>query len=235
MPALSAAGGTGTFGISAGVAPDLTNGYAMRLASAYTKTTSAWAVGSATGSLDTGAIANSTWYHVYLIRRPDTGVVDVIISTSAGSPTLPANYTQYRRIGAMLTNSSAQWAKFTQDGDTFLWDVPTLSVNNQPVDTVTRTYTMGTPVGIKTDALINVLIFASSAAGMVVSSPNTAVQAVGTPTGNSNINCASGSIQTAAQMRIQTDTSALVRFVASLANVSLYVTTIGWVDRRGRG
>ena len=49
--------------------------FLLSLASAYTKTTSAWGVGTGNGSLDTGSIANSTWYHVYLIKRVDTGVV----------------------------------------------------------------------------------------------------------------------------------------------------------------
>lgn len=48
---LSTAGSSATFGISAGVAVDSTNAGFMSLASAYTKTTSAWAVGTATGAL----------------------------------------------------------------------------------------------------------------------------------------------------------------------------------------
>ena len=49
----------------------------MLLASAYTKTTGSWAVGSGNGGLDTGTITNSTWYHVFLMQRPDTEVVDI--------------------------------------------------------------------------------------------------------------------------------------------------------------
>ena len=51
---LSAAGSSASFGIAAGAASG------MVLGSAYTKTTSSWAVGSGNGALDTGAIANNT-------------------------------------------------------------------------------------------------------------------------------------------------------------------------------
>src|SRR5438045_2280633 len=106
---LSAAGATATFGIAAGTASG------MVLASAYTKTTAAWAVGTALGALDTGAIANNTWYHAFLIERTDTGVVDVLISLSPTAPTMPASYTIKRRIGSMKTDGSAQWKAFSQN------------------------------------------------------------------------------------------------------------------------
>lgn len=101
---LSTAGSSATFGIAAGVATNSTNADMMALAFAYTKTASAWALGTAAGSLDTGTIANA-WYHVFLIKGPDTGVVDVLTSLSVTSPTLPANYTLFRRIGSMRNGS----------------------------------------------------------------------------------------------------------------------------------
>ncbi len=79
---LSTAGGSGTFGISAGVAADSTNAALMALPSAFTKTTGAWVVGTGNGSLDTGSIANNTWYTIYEIQRTDTRLVDIICSTN---------------------------------------------------------------------------------------------------------------------------------------------------------
>lgn len=105
---LSTAGGSGTMSIAAGFAVDSTNVYGMSL-SAFTKTTSSWALGTGNGGLDTGTIANSTWYYFYLIQRVDTKVVDVIFSLSASVPTYPANYTVCRRIGEGLTDGSAHW------------------------------------------------------------------------------------------------------------------------------
>src|SRR5207244_8196331 len=144
---LSAAGGTATFGIAAGEAADSTGVDLMVLASAYTKTTSAWTVGSTNGAMDTGSVANNTWYYVHLIKRPDTGVVDVLFSLSATAPTLPTNYTIFRRLGAMKTNGSAQWIKFVQVGDYFMWAVPAIDVSNTNPTSATN-YTMSVPTGI---------------------------------------------------------------------------------------
>jgi len=79
----------------------------MVLSSAITKRLdAAWAVGSGNGGLDTGTIANTT-YHVWLIQRSDTGVVDALFSTSLTSPTMPTNYDRKRRIGIIVRSAGA--------------------------------------------------------------------------------------------------------------------------------
>ena len=117
---LSTAGSSATFSVAAGSAVNSTNADYIALASTLSKTTATWAVGNGNGGLDTGTIAASTWYHAYVIKRVDTGVVDVLVSLSATAPTMPGSYTLFRRIGAMLTNGSSQWTKFVQTGDEFV-------------------------------------------------------------------------------------------------------------------
>ncbi|MBP8183746.1 MAG: hypothetical protein KAX88_06565, partial [Rhodoferax sp.] len=159
---LSTAGSSATMSIAAGKAQDSTGVQLMTL-TAIAKTTSAWAVGTGNGGLDTGAIANSTWYHWFVIRRPDTGVVDALCSLSATAPTLPANYTQFRRIGSGLTNGSAQWTKFFQDGDLFQWDVvPTMITGASPPGTSAITETLTVPTGVKVRAIINAFLATGS-------------------------------------------------------------------------
>lgn len=77
---ISAPGGGATLTITGGVAASNDGTAMMKLSSPYTKTLSAWAVGSGNGALDTGSIANNFWYFPYLIRRMDTGVVDLLFS-----------------------------------------------------------------------------------------------------------------------------------------------------------
>ena len=101
---MSTAGASTTMTIAAGIATDSTGVRMMKLVSAISKTTSAWAAGTAAGGLDTGAIAASTWYHFFEIMNPATGAVDVLFSLSATAPTMPTGYTLFRRIGSMLTN-----------------------------------------------------------------------------------------------------------------------------------
>lgn len=105
---------------------DATTPVLMQLTSAITKRLdAAWAVGTNQGGLDTGTKAINTWYYLWLIRRPDTGVVDVLFSASATSPTLPANYTQRRRLpGAVRTDGSGNLRAFAMAGRSIYWNAP---------------------------------------------------------------------------------------------------------------
>ncbi|CAN7548450.1 hypothetical protein LJR220_004951 [Bradyrhizobium sp. LjRoot220] len=170
---LSTAGGSSGFSVAAGVATSDDAATSMQLAASLSKSTAAWAVGTATGSFDgTGAApsASSNWYHVHLIKRTDTGVVDVLTSLSATTPTLPANYLKFRRIGSMKTNGSFQWIAFSQLGDTFLWGTP---VNDYASTTSTAPSlkTLTVPTGVKVVPIISVFQPAGSDSNLAISSP----------------------------------------------------------------
>jgi hypothetical protein len=235
---LSTAGSSATFGIAAGEAADSTAAALMQLAGAYTKTTAAWAAGSGSGALDTGAIVNLTWYHVFLIRRPDTGVVDVVISataTPANGPTLlPANYTQFRRIGAMKTNASAQWVGFNQKGDEFLWLVPVNDVATAVLGTAATLFTLTVPPGVQVWAYTRGYANCSVTTSVLLTSPDENVAAVNIPSGNITTNPSAGVTFVHPQGQTRTSTSAQVRAVAGAANTTLLLATYGWTDRRGR-
>ena len=67
--------------IAAGVARDYSDSTILELTSSITKKIDAsWTVGTNQGGLDTGSVAASSLYGIYLIKRSDTGVVDVLIS-----------------------------------------------------------------------------------------------------------------------------------------------------------
>ncbi len=227
---LSAAGSTATFGVAIGAA----NG--MTLASAYTKTASAWAVGTGNGSLDTGAIANATWYHVWLIMRVDTMVVDLLTSLSATAPTMPANYTRKRRIGSMKTDGSAQWVKFVQVGDEFLWDVPVQDISTAVLGTTATDFTLASvPTGVKVTARLRGWIsHANANIYVILNSKDEAVQVGNVPAGNSTAvtNVAAQAIGYNADIR--TDTSAKIRGVSTSASTTVGAITFGWRDDRGR-
>jgi hypothetical protein len=59
---------------------------------------------SGANGLDTGSVAGSTWYYVYVIYNGTT--VAGLFSLSATAPTLPSGYTYSARVGAVLTDSS---------------------------------------------------------------------------------------------------------------------------------
>jgi hypothetical protein len=240
---LSTAGSSSTFAVAAGDATDSTAQGLMQLTASISKTTSSWAVGTGNGSLDTGTIANTTWYHVFLIRRLDTGVVDVLISTSATAPTMPANYTWFRRIGSMRTNSSGQWSRFFQDGDRFEWETPFTSfgpVSNPGTAAVLRGLAVPTNVNVVAEIGAAVQLNAASAqanCSLYFSDPACADIASNVSTGAQIMVAKQASDNYSAGMvRCRTDTSGNVRtrVNASDAQVAIYGTTLAWIDGRGK-
>lgn len=234
---LSAAGSTGTFGVAAGECADSTAADLMALASAYTKTTSNWAVGTSNGGVVSGSLAGNTWYHVWLIKRPDTGVVDVICDlASNATPTLPTNYTLYRRIGSMLTDGSSQWKKFVQVGDEFLWDVPVNNANNTTQSTTAVLYTLTVPTGVKVVARVRGYFCSSSSVSfLLISSPDEASAAVLGTAGNATATNMSTVNAESYHANVRTNTSGQIRAIASVTlSASFTLTTYGWFDRRGR-
>jgi hypothetical protein len=119
----------------------------MVLASAITKRLDAsWAVGNNNGGLDTGAKGNNTWYYLWLIQRSDTGVVDVLFSTSATAPTMPVNYDRKRRLpGAVRTDGSGNIRAFNQRGARrfeFVSRITDVNASNPGASAVLRTMTV---------------------------------------------------------------------------------------------
>lgn len=238
---LSTAGASPIFGIARGSAADSTAVTSMALGTPYTKTTSAWTVGTGVGGLDAGIIANSTWYHVHIIKRPDTGVTDVLFSLSATAPTLPASYTLFRRIGSIRTNASGQWIKFIQDGDTFTWDVPPADITVGNPGTASIVRTLSTPPGVRVEAIVMLGFGAPAAAdnpaAIYLSDLLIADLAPNVGTGTLYVYSGAGTITNASLVtRVFTNTASQIRSRLQLsgAGTQVYFVTYGWVDRRGR-
>lgn len=76
--------------------------------------------GAANGAngLDIGSLDNNTFYAVYVIGDSfKNSPTAAIISADTAQPLLPANYDMYRRIGWVLTDSSAEFLLFWQFGN----------------------------------------------------------------------------------------------------------------------
>lgn len=231
---LSTAGSSATMSIAAGQCTDSTNTESMTVA-AIAKTTSAWAVGTGNGGLDTGAIANSTWYAFYAIKRTDTGVVDVVFSTSGSSPTLPANYTLYRRIGWGLTDGSAQWVAFTQYGDEFWWTVPVNDVNAQATATANRTARALTAAPSTT--VIADIYYRTNGTGVnefcFLSSADMTDNAASATNFSLAVSAATNPEYGSGEFRYRLNSSRQMYDRGSAAGTMGYMTK-GWIDTRGR-
>ena len=233
----STAGGSGTMTIASGISTDATSVSVMSLASAYTKTTSAWALGTGNGGLDTGAIANNTWYHWYLIQRTDTGVVDVIFSLSASAPAMPANYTLSRRLFAGLTDGSAHWVNFIQNGDNFRWVTPVQDyASSVPGATTRQSKALSVPSGIKVFPVFMFSVISGGGGGCTALC--TSLDEADTAITSSAYDSSTGSPGSyGVPVRISdlhTDTSRQVGMKINTTDGGFNALTLGWVDRRGR-
>lgn len=217
--------------IAVGEARNSTNLVDMVLASALTKRLdAAWAVGTNQGGLDTGTIANNT-YHVHLIERTDGTVVDALFSLSATAPTMPANYTFFRRIGSIM-RVGATIRAFSQLGEEFLWKVPTFDIAVSNLGTTATSYTLAVPIGIQVTARLYVdMSHATANTTIYLSSLDQTDTAATTIYSLFNDFAAGWGIT---EMQLRTTTSGQIRARSEAATTSLNMITNGWRDDRGR-
>lgn len=226
--------------IAAGEARDATDAVDMALASALTKRMDAnWAVGTNQGGLDTGSEASGTWYYVWLIKRSDTGVVDVLLSASASAPTMPANYDYKRLIGAIRNDGSSNILAFKQRNTSrlrkFMFNTPIIDVDDDNPGTaaVTRTLTVP-PLGVNCRVQVGVFVDTGVANAAYVSAldqvdlapqpANTAVLATPATVAANFTNWIWGYAE------VDADTSSQIRsrLAATSASTRLGIVTLGW-------
>lgn len=226
--------------VAVGTARDSTDVDMMYLASATTKQLdNAWVVGSGAGGLDTGVVGNNT-YHMWLIKRPDTGVVDALFSLSVTAPTMPANYTLKRRIGSLVRIAAVN-QRFIQVGDRFMLNAPflELSVSNPGTAAVLGTLTT-IPAGLELTALLTGYAIDSSPVAsttLYISSPLIAATAPGSSALTVQFGTSSGTIYFANfQIEIVVNTSRQIRYELTATSVDhdFLVLMHGWLDARGR-
>lgn len=230
--------------IAAGHAVDDTGVDLMVYGGGTKRFSSTFVVGTGNGASDTGTIPTSGTLHVYLIKRTDTGVVDVFCSTSL-TPVLPTGYTLKRRIGSITTDASAHMGLFRQDPidpDIFEYTTPgalDVDVTNQSTTSVTRT--LAVPTGIQVKARLNVIISNSTPSqrgvyflslGLTDVAPS--ITATPLSTFITENNSATGDFGGGPLLEILTNTSGQIATRATGANTVLKICTTGWKDTRGR-
>jgi len=213
--------------VAAGMCADSTNAALIRVTAG---TIDCGTVGA--NGLDAGALANSTWYHIFAIMKADTTQA-LLASTSASAPTLPSGYTYFRRLGSVRTNGSAQILAFTQIEDKFSLAASVTDVSTASMGVATALYGLTVPTGVKVRPIADVgttagdlLVFNGDEAGYAPTSGGIS----GAPG-----YFAFGSFNQAQRLTdIYTDTSGRIRVYADAITRPLYIYTRGWVDMRGR-
>jgi hypothetical protein len=224
--------------IAPGMATETTNTAQMWLATALVKQIDfGWAVGTNAGGLDSGTVAADTWYHVYLIRRVDTGAVDACFSANNTAPVfganIPTSYTQYRRIGAVKTDTAKSLYGFQQYGDRFVWD--------SQVQDFSGVLSSGllNLAGIPKLAVPPIGIFGicvdcydgETVIGLFTN-PDQPATTAGITTYQGNL--AGGLIYSAVEAQIRVNAAAQLRYWLSIAGRDAQVYSKGWIDNRGK-
>jgi hypothetical protein len=225
--------------IGVGECKDSANLVMMRGNQLVKQIDAAWAAGTAAGGMFTGTVGNGTWYHVHAIRKDSDGSVDYGFDTSITAANKPAGYSYYRRIGSVRANGSANIFQFFQIGDNFLWknlDLLTQDVSNGTLPTSSQTsVTLNTPPGV--NVIANLRMSASGSVSVVGSAQYPSVAYIQPHQTSSPLCDVSDSVHTnyvCNHLYVLTDTSSQVAFAGQGASTRYDVTTLGWIDFRGK-
>lgn len=221
--------------ISAGVCRDSTNAATITLG-AFTKSTAGtWVAGSGNNAMGAGlTIAASTWYHVFAIIN--AGAADVYFDTSVTAANAPASTTAHRRIGSFLTDGSAHIVAFTQNGDEFLWKQEFQNTSAVNTTTVSAATTVSTPLGVETIAKLHIgLAFVASNVTILVYPLDMGTQVCQAVQGQFSVYVPNATVSYAqAELAVRTNTSSQVGVVAQSTGCQSYLSSFGYIDRRGR-
>lgn len=197
-----------------------------------------------TGALPTGLVAGTIYYvqsvptvNTFTVSASQGGSVINTTGSQSGvqtliaNPILPTNYTLFRRIGSMLTSGSGQWVGFVQNGDEFQWAIPLLDISTSVQSSTAILYQLTVPSGISVSALTVGTAVNASGFAVLFSSPLTTDTAPATSgigqTGN-------GGIDFPITEQVRTNTSQQIRVRSTTSSTSIFSTTQGWIDSRGR-
>lgn len=145
---------------------------------------------------------------------------------------MPANYTVKRRIGSIIRLSGAI-VKFVQDGDRFVRTVHVQDFGGTAGAGVAGSFVLSVPTGIQVVALITLqMIYPTGGGYVLIYSPDHHPPPA---VGGTNYTMFTGmNVYMAWWQEVRTNTLGQIYWWPSMANVTLYVRTTGWIDTRGR-
>lgn len=231
--------------IAAGSARDSSDGSDLKTSSVLTKQIDInWVEGSAAGGFPSGlTLAIDTWYHMFVLLNNNMVTVDAGFDSSITATNLltdASTYTDYRRIGSVLTDGSSNIIAYKQYEDRFVWDVTIQDISNSNFGSTVQVMALSVPPDIQVWADIT-MVFRESTS-------NTRRQGL-YGTGDANLSGVTPASSLAdfdkknadqiapnLGLLLKTDTSSQVQFKASSGSTDAFVKVIthGWEDPRGK-
>jgi hypothetical protein len=219
--------------VQAGSASSRSGNAVIKPAATLSKLTSAvWAAGNNAGGVDVvGSVnlANAT-YHVFGIAKAGGADPEVLLSTSPNAPTLPSGYTEFRRLGAILTGATAGVIlPFRQVGGWFHLLTPILDASSISIGAAT-VQALTVPAGIKVQA--EFLVSAGVSTGGTVAYLGVCDPDLGNAA-NAQAVLSFYNVRSSTVVQVWTDTVRRVGIFSDNGG-NLIIYTRGWYDDRDR-
>jgi hypothetical protein len=215
---------------------DSTGASILTLASVMVKQLdAAWAAGTAAGGLFTFTIAPNTWYYCFIIRKTADGTIDAGFDVSSVAANIPSGYSAYRRVGAILTDSSSNITQFYQINERFYLKTPAVAFStDNPGTNAVLSAVVCPPLHV---AMVNCMIksWDQNIVYAMITSPS---QTDSTPSVSLFTQMYYPAIFSPATyndgmyQEIYTDSSSRIRYrlSATHANIGIRVMSLGWLD-----
>lgn len=194
---------------------------------------------SGANGLDTGTVAASTWYYVWMI---DNGTAPAgLFSLSSTAPQLPSGYTYALRIGAIRTDGSVAFYRIQQKGQNAQYTVvsgsntaalPLMSASSGTVGNInTPTYVALSVSNFVPPTAERIRGVAFSSAGGVIVAPNSSYGGIASPYANlppvivnpaSNVN--------SVPFDLMLESTSLYYAMGCIYTNGCNVSAIGWQD-----
>ena len=200
-----------------------------------------WVAGDNAGGFPSGlTLAVDTWYHLFVIKNTTSKVVDAGFDTSLVAANLlsdAAGYTEFRRVGSVLTDGSSNIIAFKMyeigGARRTIWDVAVSEYTSLDPGTAAVLRAMTVPLGVEVKVLHTVEIVDSTPTAptfCLITHPD---QTDTTPSASaSTFNNRSNTEQSQVKSEFLTNTSQQIRtrISFSAADVSLIGFTEGWEE-----
>jgi len=200
------------------------------------------AINSGVNGLDTGSIAASTWYSVWVIYNPTTETTAGLFSLSSTAPTLPSGYTYYVRIGWVVTNDDSIFYPTEQYGRRAQYLVDSSSPSMRVMaNGVAGTYSTTLPTWANivvtnvyipsTARVIDIVAFNNYESGTlsnVIVAPHQLYGGVASTTGNIPMLYLSSAAAMISKMSMMLQYTTSMSWVSSAAGGVIYC--VGWED-----
>ncbi|MDD5303073.1 MAG: hypothetical protein PHS14_08175 [Elusimicrobia bacterium] len=193
-----------------------------------------WAEGTNAGGMDTGNVAANSIYYLFYIYKPSTNHIDAIFSLDKSGPLMPAGYTYKVRIMTYCTDAAANIINFRQIGDRVVFKT---NIFDRAVGAIANTNRIAYPTSVPPN-VVGIYDFevynggATSVYYLWIDSNDRPDAAASSTNYTVRVNLQGGINDI--EMLIIADATRNIYARGNSTNITISISTRGWIDDRGR-